>query len=133
MALLTALLVLLCSPYFFDWTMMERGCPRADVPEAITGVRLPQPAAVVSIDEHGVIRVSAGHEMSLPVCSRAEVRSFAEGVVAECPDLPFILKIDKHTRCGDVTSIVGILNAVGVKLVVFYTRFPRAHDQVKLL
>jgi hypothetical protein len=58
-----------------------------ELPQAVTRRGIPRLAAVISLGTQGVLRVSTGTEMSLPVATDEEVRLFIAGVAADAPEL----------------------------------------------
>lgn len=124
--LLCGLLVLLCALLMVDWASFgnwERWSSfRA--PEAVSGPPLPEKAAFLSIDRHGIVRISPGEETSLPVSSEDELLAAVRNIVVRFPWRPFVLKIDTDTPYGQVENLLVLLRKAGAKSVYFYTELP---------
>ena len=124
--LLTTLLLLLASPYFLDFRIIETVCYRGRYrpAEAVTGKGLPDKAAFISINRNGVVRVSTGEDMSLPTTSTEELHVFVESVVSTYPERPFVLKIDKDIPYESVDDVLAALKDAGVHQVFFHSVLP---------
>lgn len=124
--LLTSLLLLLSAPFLLDLNLPGIRCYRGKyrAPRALTGTRLPNTAAIVSIGRQGIIRVSPGDEMSLPLASDDELLRFTDYIVSSYPDRPFVLKIDKDISYARVDMVLSTLKQARVKDVYFHTELP---------
>jgi hypothetical protein len=124
--LLTALILLLAAPFLLDLNLPGLRCYRGNYrpAQAVTGERLPDIAAVISISRQGVVRVSPGQEMSLPVTSSEELRRFVDDVISTYPGRAFVLKIDKEIPYEKVDEVLAALKAAGVHDVYFHTVLP---------
>lgn len=78
---------------------------------------IPKEAAYISIDKQGVIRVSTGKEMALPVGSDEEVVTFASNVVAEDPTKEFVIKADKGVKYEYVDKVLDALKQAKAKVI----------------
>ncbi len=78
---------------------------------------VPKEAAYISIDKQGIIRVSTGKEMSLPVGSDEEVVTFASNVVAEDPSKEFVIKADEGVRYEYVDKVLDALKQAKAKVI----------------
>ncbi len=78
---------------------------------------VPKEAAYISIDKQGIIRVSTGKEMSLPVGSDEEVVTFASNVVAEDPSKEFVIKADQGVRYEYVDKVLDALKQAKAKVI----------------
>ena len=78
---------------------------------------VPKEAAYISIDKQGIIRVSTGKEMSLPVGSDEEVVTFASNVVAEDPGKQFVIKADQGVRYEYVDKVLDALKQAKAKVI----------------
>ena len=124
--LLTALLLVLSAPFLLDLNIPGLSCYRGRYrpPTAVTGPRLPDAAAVISINRHGIIRISSGEEMSLPVADQKELADAVSAIASAFPDRPFVLKIDREIRYEKVQLVLSTIDQAGVKKVYFHTELP---------
>ncbi len=124
--LLTTLILLLAMPFLLDLNIPELRCYRGNYrpAQAVTGTRLPDTAAVISVSRGGAVRVSTGEEMSLPVTSREELHGFVDYVVSTYPERAFVLKLDKEIPYEMVDHVLTALKAAGVHDVYFHTVLP---------
>ncbi len=90
---------------------------QVELPKTMVRQELPEEAAVISIDDNAVIRVSTGKEMSLPVNTQEEVISFASGVVAENPNQAFVIKAGQTCRYEHVDSVLDALKQAKAKVI----------------
>lgn len=101
---------------------------RVTLPRTVVRDAIPRGAAIVSIDQSGSIRVSAGTEASTPVASAADVQRFAAAVVGQDPARPFVIKADKGARCGLVERVVAALQASRARSIYLLSD-PRTMDE----
>lgn len=90
---------------------------QVQLPKTWVRTDIPKHAAFVSIDKNGLIRVSTGKEMSLPVGSDEEVVTFASNVVAADPNKEFVLKADKETKYEYVDKVLDALKQAKAKVI----------------
>ncbi|MCU0303836.1 MAG: hypothetical protein MUC56_07260 [Thermoanaerobaculales bacterium] len=88
---------------------------------AVTGKRVPDLAAIISIDRQETFRVSNGEEVAIPVHTERELHEAIEGIVRSFPDRPFLLKIDRDTPYDHVDIVIKALRAADVKNIYFHT------------
>lgn len=74
-------------------------------------------SAYISITEGGLIRVSGGDEVSVPVPSPADVLSFASTVVAQNPDKEFVLKADEEVPYSYVDQVIDALKQAQARVI----------------
>lgn len=127
-AVLCGLLVLLCGLLMMNretlnfverpWSQYYRA------PEAVTGPLLPDKAAVVSPNRHGIVRISSGEQMSLPVSTDEELLAAVRHIMADYPGRPFVLKFDRDTPYGTVQGLLAVLREGGAGTVFFDTELP---------
>jgi len=98
------------------------------LPKTWVRTDIPKEAAFVSIDESGVIRVSTGKEMSLPVGSDEEVVTFASNVVAADPNKEFVLKADKDTKYEHVDKVLDALKQAKAKVIFLLSEQKTVED-----
>jgi hypothetical protein len=124
--LFTALILLLAAPFLLDLNIPGLRCYRGKYrpAEAATGKRLPDTAAVISVSREGVVRVSSGEEMALPITTPEELHQFVENIASTFPERAFVLKIDKEIPYASVDQVLAALKAAGVHDVYFHTVLP---------
>jgi biopolymer transport protein ExbD len=124
--LLSALLLLLSAPFLLDLKIPYLRCYRGKLvlPAAVTSVRLPDLAAKISIGKSGVVRVSDGEEMSLPISDLTELGRFVSNLLADHPDRPFVLVIDRDTPYAKVAMVLSVMRESGAGQVYFHTVLP---------
>ncbi len=122
----TAMLLLLSAPFLLDLNVPGLACYRGlyRPPTALTGSRLPDVAAVISVNRHGITRVSSGEEMSLPVADAKELAEAVDAIVLAFPGRPFVLKVDREIRYQQVQQVLSILDQAGVRSLYFHTELP---------
>jgi len=102
-------IVFLLIIYFVVSFNVEVDKARVELPRTLVREAVPREAAYVSVDQDGVIRVSAGKESSVPVPGFDEVRSFAADVVTRNPKQSFVVKADSTTRYQVIDRIIDAL------------------------
>lgn len=124
--LLTALILFLSAPFLLDLNVPETRfyMGRYRPAESVTGKRLPDTAAFISINRFGAVRVSTGEEMSLPITSPEELHEFVEYVASTYPERAFVLRIDKEIPYESVDQVLTALRAAGVHEVYFHSVLP---------
>jgi len=90
---------------------------RVDLPNTLVREEVPREAAFISVDQDGVIRVSAGKDISVPVPSVDEVQSFAADVVTRNPQQSFVIKADDRTRYQVIDRIIDALKQARVQTI----------------
>ncbi len=98
------------------------------LPKTTVRTNIPKEAAFVSIDKAGVIRVSTGKEMSLPVSSDEEVVTFASNVVAQNPDKEFVIKADGSTKYEYVDRVLDALKQAKAKIIFLLSEQKTVED-----
>jgi len=101
---------------------------QVQLPKTWVRTDIPKEAAFVSIDPQGVIRVSTGKEMSLPVSSDEEVLSFAANVVASDPNKPFVIKADKGVKYERVDKVLDALKQAKAKVIFLLSEQKTVED-----
>jgi biopolymer transport protein ExbD len=79
------------------------------LPKTEIRLEIPKQSAYVSITGAGLIKVSAGDEISVGVPGPEEVLSFAAGVVQNDPSKAFVLKADAEVPYRYVDSVIDAL------------------------
>ena len=110
-------IVFLLIIFFIITYNIEVDKARVELPRTMVREEVPREAAFVSVDEDGVIRVSAGKESSVPVPSFEEVQSFAADVVTRMPQQSFVVKADARTRYQVVDRIIDALKQARVQTI----------------
>ena len=110
-------IVFLLIIFFIITYNIEVDKARVELPRPMVREEVPREAAFVSVDEDGVIRVSAGKESSVPVPSFEEVQSFAADVVTRMPQQSFVVKADARTRYQVVDRIIDALKQARVQTI----------------
>jgi biopolymer transport protein ExbD len=87
------------------------------LPKTNLRFEVPKKAAVVSITDAGLMRVSDGEATSTPVSSVEDVLSFASQVTAVDPEKDFILKADNGVAYRDVDRVLDALKQARVRVV----------------
>lgn len=102
---------------FFMLTMtFEKDKTQVELPATQLRFELPKDAAIISVTQDGVIRVSNGEEMSVPV-GDDDVVTFGANVVAQFPGRPVVLKADEGVRYEKIDSIIDSLKQAKVELI----------------
>ncbi len=101
---------------------------QVQLPKTWVRTEIPKEAAFISIDKAGVIRVSTGKEMSLPVGSEEEVVTFASNVVAENPYKEFVVKADKDTKYDHVDKVLDALKQAKAKVIFLLSEQKTVED-----
>ena len=91
---------------------------------AVSGKRIPDPAAIISISRQDTVRISNGNEVAAPVSTAAELHEAIDEIVQSFPDRPFVLKIDRDTPYDRVDMVMEGLKAAGAKNIYFHTEPP---------
>jgi len=102
-------IVFLLIIFFIVTYKIEIDRSQVTLPTTLVREEVPREAAYISVDQDGVIRVSAGKEVSVPVPSVDEVQSFVADVVARNPQHPFVIKADSMTRYQVIDRIIDAL------------------------
>jgi len=87
------------------------------LPRTEIRLEIPKQSAYVSITGNGLIRVSAGDEISVSVPGPEEVLSFAAGVVQNDPNKAFVLKADREVPYRYVDSVIDALKHAKARVV----------------
>jgi len=90
---------------------------QVQLPDTWVRTDIPKEAAFISIDTSGMVRVSTGKEMSLPVGSNEEVVTFASNVVAGDPAKEFVIKADAGVRYEHVDNVLDALKQAKAKVI----------------
>jgi len=90
---------------------------QVQLPETWVRTDIPKEAAFISVDTAGVVRVSTGKEMSLPVGSDEEVVTFASNVVAGDPTKEFVIKADGDVKYEHVDKVLDALKQAKAKVI----------------
>jgi biopolymer transport protein ExbD len=98
------------------------------LPKTMVRHNIPKEAAFVSIDKAGVVRVSSGKEMSLPVGSDEEVQSFAANVVAANPYKEFVIKADKGVKYEAFDHVLDALKQAKVRVIYLLSEQKTVND-----
>jgi len=98
------------------------------LPKTWVRTDIPKDAAFISVSKEGVIRVSSGKEMSLPVGSDEEVLTFASNVVAETPDKAFVIKADKGTKYDHVDKVLDALKQAKARVIYLLSEQKTVED-----
>ncbi len=123
-AMFAALLMLLCAPFLLDLNLPGHGRRSYRPPTAVTGVRLPEISAYISIDKQmGFFRISSGEETSM-MCDEKELRQAVSAIAASFPDRAFTLCTDRDTQYRTIDRVLTILADAGVQKVFFYSELP---------
>lgn len=87
------------------------------LPKTSIRLEIPKKAAYVSVTEQGLIKVSDGEEISVPVSGVEDVLSFANEVIASDPSKPFVLKADSKTPYATVDRVIDGLKQAKVEII----------------
>ena len=101
---------------------------QVQLPKTWVRTEIPKKSAYISIDKTGVIRVSTGEEMSLPVSSDEEVLSFAANVVATDPTKPFVIKADQETKYEYVDKVLDALKQAKARVIFLLSQQKTVED-----
>lgn len=101
---------------------------QVQLPKTWVRTDIPKDAAFISVSKEGVIRVSSGKEMSLPVGSDEEVLTFASNVVAETPDKAFVIKADKGTKYDHVDKVLDALKQAKARVIYLLSEQKTVED-----
>jgi len=96
----------------FEVDKTQVALPRTEI-----RLEIPKQSAYVSITGNGLIRVSAGDEISVSVPGPEEVLSFAAGVVQNDPSKAFVLKADREVPYRYVDSVIDALKQAKAQVV----------------
>lgn len=110
-------IVFLLIIFFIITYTIEVDKARVELPRTLVREEVPREAAYVSVDQDGVIRVSAGKESSVPVPSFEEVSSFAADVVSRSPQQSFVIKADAKTRYQVIDRVIDALKQARVQTI----------------
>lgn len=86
------------------------------LPQTMIRTEVPKKAAMISVDDQGVVRVSSGEEMSRSVAVE-DVLSFAATVVQGDPAKEFIIKADDETSYRIVDQVIDALKQAKVQTI----------------
>lgn len=103
--------------FFMVTITFEKDKTRVTLPQTELRFEVPKEAAYVAITVDGVIRVTTGDEMSVPVPSIDDVVTFASSVVQAYPGRPVILKADADVPYEKVDKVIDSLKQAEVELV----------------
>ena len=101
---------------------------QVQLPKTWVRTDIPKESAYISIDSDGIVRVSTGKEMSLPVSSDEEVLSFAANVVASDPNKPFVLKADKGVKYDRVDKVLDALKQAKARVIFLLSEQKTVED-----
>ncbi len=101
---------------------------QVQLPKTWVRTDVPKESAYISIDSNGIVRVSTGKEMSLPVSSDEEVLSFAANVVATDPSKPFVLKADKGVKYEQVDKVLDALKQAKARVIFLLSEQKTVED-----
>lgn len=87
------------------------------LPKTAIRLEIPKKAAYVSVTEQGLIKVSDGEEISVPVNGVEDVLSFANETIAGNPGKPFVLKADSKTPYEIVDRVIDALKQARVEVI----------------
>jgi biopolymer transport protein ExbD len=90
---------------------------QVQLPRTHVRLEVPKKAAYVSVNDGGLIKVSSGEELSVPVPGVEDVLSFAAGVVASQPGKPFVLKADSNVRYEKIDQVIDALKQAKVEVI----------------
>ncbi|MCS7183625.1 MAG: biopolymer transporter ExbD [Thermoanaerobaculum sp.] len=110
-------IVFLLIIFFIVTYNIEVDKAKVQLPRTTVRTDVPRDAAYVSVDTEGIIRVSSGKETSVPVSAVEEVQTFAQNVVAQTPDKPFVVKADKNTRFQIIDKVLDALKQARVRTI----------------
>lgn len=110
-------IVFLLIIFFIVTYNIEVDKAQVTLPRTAIREEVPREAAYVSVDNNGVIRVSAGKETSVPVPSVEEVQSFAADVVIKDPQHSFVIKADRNTKYEVIDKIIDALKQAKVHVI----------------
>ena len=103
--------------FFMVTITFEKDKTRVTLPQTELRFEVPKEAAYVAITVDGVIRVTTGDEMSVPVPSIDDVVTFASSVVQAYPGRPVILKADADVPYEKVDKVIDSLKQAEVELI----------------
>ncbi len=103
--------------FFMVTISFEVDKTQVTLPRTEIRLEIPKQAAYVSITEAGLIRVSAGDEISVSVPGPEEVLSFAAGVVQNDPNKEFVLKADADVPYRYVDSVIDSLKQAKARVI----------------
>jgi hypothetical protein len=89
------------------------------LPKISSGMPIRERRPFIAVDSRGVIRVSTGDIMAIPVATLDEVRLFAEVQLASNPGSVFELRIDKNNEMRLVLGLLETLRISGVSRCSF--------------
>ncbi len=87
------------------------------LPKSGLRFEIPKKSAYISVTSNGVIRVSSGEEISVPVPGPENVLSFAVDVVANNPGKAFVLKADKDVPYRYVDGVIDALKQARAEVI----------------
>lgn len=122
-------IVFLLIIFFIVTYNIEVDKSRVQLPRTQVREEIPREAAYVSVDNAGVIRVSAGKETSVPVQSFEEVQSFATDVATKDPTHAFVVKADRDTRYQVIDKIIDALKQAKVQTIYLLSEQKTVADQ----
>ena len=114
--------------FFMVTITFEKDKTRVTLPSTELRFEIPKVAATVAIKSDGLIRVTSGEEMSVPVPSTDDVVTFAANVVSMDPTRPFVLKADEDVPYEKVDKIIDALKQAKVELIYLLSDQVRVED-----
>ena len=102
--------------FFMVTITFEKDKTQVVLPKTELRFEVPKEAAYISVTDQGLIRVTTGEEMSVPV-GPDDVVTFAANVVQQFPDRPFVLKADASVPYRNVDKIIDSLKQAKVELI----------------
>ena len=127
LSILHATLLLLTLPFLADIGSIDWGPAwyQLSYPQALSGKLLPEDPNVVSISATtGVVRISAGVEMALPLVDPGELIPYLESRPAGILSKPVVIHADRSTRYDRIDEVLTALKSAGVREVYFFTDLP---------
>ena len=103
--------------FFMVTITFEKDKTRVTLPQTELRFEVPKEAAYIAIASDGMIRVTSGEEMSVPVPSIDDVVTFATNVVTQFPDRPVVLKADADVPYEKVDKVIDSLKQAKVETV----------------
>jgi biopolymer transport protein ExbD len=102
--------------FFMVTISFEKDKTQVALPKTDLRFEIPKIVAYISVTDQGVIRATAGDEMSTPL-DAADVVTFAANVVAIHPGRPIVLKADGDVPYERVDKIIDSLKQAKVELI----------------
>jgi len=127
LSILHATLLLLTLPFLSDVASIDWGpaCYRLSYPRAVSGMVLPENPNIVSISATtGVVRISDGVEMALPLVEAGELIPYLKSRPEGTRSKPVVIHADRSTRYDRIDEVLAALKLAGVREVYFFTDLP---------